>query len=226
MMDVEMASPVGPMIVTNYQDNLHHSIPQYGAEIDLCELLQTMTLSRPKSKSSHTATFQTICPLRKDLEGELARPAPFALPKANGDDAGTEDPAYHSDASESSNSNSTYAPSHIPISPMVTICHTPPACAFLQSILASVAPTSPALSPFPHPYPAEPLQTTGGAYLETILTHRALLSAFPPGHRGCPMALSEIAGALESRAWRADRDSDAEAVLAFRYEAQIAAMWL
>ncbi|KAH7921019.1 hypothetical protein BV22DRAFT_1132621 [Leucogyrophana mollusca] len=207
-----MSSPVGPMIVSNYEESHHHGIPAYGAEFDLCELLQTMSLSRGKSK---------------DPEAEFIPSAPYALPRGNEDDAGTEDPAYHSDASESSSSNSTYTPSPLPTSSIITTPTSPPACAFLQSILASLAPTSPALFPSPHPYPpAEPLQTTGGAYLETILTHRALLGAFPPGHKGCAVALSEIARALEVRAWRADRDSDAEAVVAFRYEAHVAAMWV
>jgi len=76
------------------------------------------------------------------------------------------------------------------------------------------------LSPFPYPYPvASAFQTTNGAYLDTILTHRSLLSAFPPGHRGCAVALQEIARAVELRAWQADRDADAEAVAALRQEA-------
>ena len=62
-------------------------------------------------------------------------------------------------------------------------------------------------------------QTTGGEYLEAIFTHRAVFNAYPPGHKSCAKGFSDIACALERRAWRADRDSDAEAVVAFRYEA-------
>ena len=80
------------------------------------------------------------------------------------------------------------------------------------------------LCPCPYPYPAaSALQTTNGAYLDTILTHRSLQSAFPPAHRGCAVALQEIARAIEVRAWQADRDGDAEAVAALRQEAFLAA---
>jgi len=125
----------------------------------------------------------------------------------------------------------------------------PAPCPFLQSTLASLAP-APAY-PAIEPYPARPqgeahahaqeegrgrgkgLTTTNGAYLETLLTHRALLGAFPPGHAGCGDALREIAREVEVRAWRAwdgewrpDWDGDAEAVAAFRQEAYLVDTWV
>ncbi|KAG6841411.1 hypothetical protein C0991_011305 [Blastosporella zonata] len=66
--------------------------------------------------------------------------------------------------------------------------------------------------------------TTGGEYLEAIFTHREILSSYPSAHHQCARGFSDIAYMLEQRAWRADRDADAEAVSAFRHEAwQIAA---
>jgi hypothetical protein len=61
--------------------------------------------------------------------------------------------------------------------------------------------------------------TTGGEYLETIFTHREILSAYPEAHRHCARGLSDIAYIMERRAWRADRDADPEAIVAFRHEA-------
>ncbi|KIJ65948.1 hypothetical protein HYDPIDRAFT_27161 [Hydnomerulius pinastri MD-312] len=215
-MDIEMTSPVGPMIAVNYDEDRGYGIPAYQAEVDLCELLQTMSLSKGKSKVPVT---------------EITSYVPYASQSANEHDAGTEDPAYHSDAWESSSSKSSSSDQHptesLPTSSIV-VHHSPlPACHFLQSILASLAPASPVLSPSPYPYPAaSAFQTTNGAYLDTILTHRSLLGAFPPAHKGCAATLQEIARALELRAWQADRDSDAEAVAAFRQESFLTASWL
>ncbi|KAG5637729.1 hypothetical protein H0H81_003439 [Sphagnurus paluster] len=61
--------------------------------------------------------------------------------------------------------------------------------------------------------------TTSGEYLEAIFTHREILAAFPAAHRECARGFSDMAGMLEHRAWRADREADAEAVAAFRHEA-------
>ncbi|KAG2158526.1 uncharacterized protein EDB93DRAFT_1237904 [Suillus bovinus] len=204
-MDIDMDSPVGPVIV-------------YGAEIDLCELLQTLSLSKGKTKApANDPTLPAV---------------PYALQRASEDAANTEDPAYHSDAESSSSKSSSCDPTpdttnHLPTS-SVTVPRSPlPACHFLQSILASLAPESHVLSPSPYPYPASShFRTTGGEYLDTILTHRALLSAFPPAHRGCATALQEIARAVEVRAWRADRESDAEAVATLRQEAFLTSTWL
>jgi len=146
-------------------------------------------------------------------------------------DASTEDPAYHSDASESSSSNSSSSDQphtdSLPISFAIGYPSQLPACHFLQSILAALVPESPVLSPSPYPYPAAgAFQTTNGVYLDTLLLHRSLLAAFPPAHKGCAPVLHEIARAIEVRAWQADRDSDAEAAAALRHEAYIITRWV
>lgn len=212
-----MDSPVGPLIVRDYDESHSHGISVYGAEFDLCQLLQTLSLSKGKTKApENDPTLSAV---------------PYALQRVSEDAANTEDPAYHSDAeSSSSKSSSCDLPTttnHLPTS-SITVPRSPlPACHFLQSILASLAPESHVLSPSPYPYPASShFRTTGGEYLDTILTHRALLSAFPPAHRGCAMALQEIARAVEMRAWRADRESDAEAVATLRQEAFLTSTWL
>jgi len=61
--------------------------------------------------------------------------------------------------------------------------------------------------------------TSGGDYLDTIFIHRSLFAAFPQVHRSCARCFSDIAYSMEKRAWRADRDADTEAVIAFRNEA-------
>ncbi|KAG0699473.1 hypothetical protein DFH29DRAFT_47286 [Suillus ampliporus] len=218
MMDIDMDSPVGPVIVTDYNESHSHGISVYGAEFDLCELLQTLTLSKGKTKAPEDDPTVPV--------------VPYALQRVNEDDANTEDPAYHSDAESSSSKSSSCDPTttttpHLPTSSIIVPPSPLPACHFLQSILASLAPESHVLSPFPYPYPASShFRTTGGEYLDMILTHRALLSAFPPAHRGCVVALQEIARAVEVRAWRADRESDAEAVATLRQEAYLTSAWL
>ncbi|KAG1738201.1 hypothetical protein EDB19DRAFT_1895683 [Suillus lakei] len=222
-MDIDMDSPVGPVIVTNYDESHSHGISVYGTEFDLCELLQTLTLSKGKTKAPENDPTVPV--------------VPYALQRASEDAANTEDPAYHSDAESSSSKSSscdltttttTTNNNNNPLTSSIIVPHSPlPACHFLQSILASLAPESHVLSPSPYPYPASShFRTTGGEYLDTILTHRALLSAFPPAHRGCAIALQEIARALEVRAWRADRESDAEAVATLRQEAFLTSTWL
>ncbi|KAK2463112.1 hypothetical protein APHAL10511_004767 [Amanita phalloides] len=76
-------------------------------------------------------------------------------------------------------------------------------CAYLQSIKSRL----------------DLFTTTGGGYLEAIFTHREICGAYPAGHTQCPRALSDIACALEQRAWRADREADGEAISTFRQEA-------
>jgi len=76
-------------------------------------------------------------------------------------------------------------------------------CAYLQSIKSQL----------------DLFATTGGGFLEAIFTHREIFAAYPAGHIQCPRAFSDIAYALEQRAWRADREADCEAVAAFRQEA-------
>ncbi|KZT21042.1 hypothetical protein NEOLEDRAFT_797687 [Neolentinus lepideus HHB14362 ss-1] len=66
----------------------------------------------------------------------------------------------------------------------------------------------------------------GGEYLDVIFTHRELLFAYPAAHRACARGFSDLARRLEVRAWRADREGDSEAVVAFRNEAwMIAERW-
>ena len=70
--------------------------------------------------------------------------------------------------------------------------------------------------------------TTGGEWLDVIFTHREVFNAYPQGHRECAVGFTDLASFLESREWRADRDSDAEAIAAFRHEAWViasAAAW-
>ncbi|KAG1804118.1 uncharacterized protein BJ212DRAFT_944948 [Suillus subaureus] len=218
MMDIDMDSPVGPVIVTDYDESHSHGISVYGAGIDLCELLQTLTLSKGKTKAPEDDPTVSV--------------VPYALQRASEDGANIEDPAYHSDAESSSSKSSscdlpTTTTNHLLPSSIIVPRSPLPACHFLQSILASLAPESHVLSPSPYPYPAAShFRTTGGEYLDTILTHRALLSAFPPAHRGCAIALQEIARAVEVRAWRADHESDAEAVANLRQEAFLTSTWL
>ncbi|TRM69065.1 hypothetical protein BD626DRAFT_4727 [Schizophyllum amplum] len=60
--------------------------------------------------------------------------------------------------------------------------------------------------------------TTNGEYLEAIFMHRQMYMVQPSAHAECAKAFGDLAGALEQRAWRADRDADSEAVAAFRTE--------
>ncbi|TFK50987.1 hypothetical protein OE88DRAFT_1660165 [Heliocybe sulcata] len=80
-------------------------------------------------------------------------------------------------------------------------------CGLLQAVQAQV----------------EACQTTGGEYLDIIFTHRELLFAYPAAHRTCSRGFTDLARQLEQRAWRADREGDSEAVVAFRNEAWIIA---
>ncbi|PPQ64948.1 hypothetical protein CVT26_015668 [Gymnopilus dilepis] len=108
------------------------------------------------------------------------------------DELMSEDPSYHSDsASESS--------SHEPSSNTKELY----GCAYLRTIQAQM-----------QDYP-----TTGGEYLDAIFTHREILFSYPPAHHDCARAFTDIAYLLETRAWRADREADTEAVTAFRHEA-------
>lgn len=82
-------------------------------------------------------------------------------------------------------------------------------CGLLQAILAQL---------FSDRYP-----TTGGEYLELIFTHREMLYAYPQAHRDCALAFSEVADRIERRQWRADREGDGEAAVAFRHEVALVA---
>lgn len=65
--------------------------------------------------------------------------------------------------------------------------------------------------------------STGGEYLDAIFVHREILFSQPAAHRDCALAFSDLAGILEKRPWRSDRDADSEAVAAFRHEAWVVA---
>ena len=83
-------------------------------------------------------------------------------------------------------------------------------CAYLQAIRTQL----------------EDYPTTGGEYLDVILTHREILHAYPAVHYECARGFSNLAYLLEKRAWRSDRDADTEAVTAFRHEAWVIASFL
>ncbi|KAF9047414.1 hypothetical protein BJ165DRAFT_1100687 [Panaeolus papilionaceus] len=80
-----------------------------------------------------------------------------------------------------------------------------PGCGYLQAIRGQI----------------EEYQTTGGEYLDSIFTHREIMSSYPSAHQKCSRAFTEISSVLEKRAWRADREADTEAVAAFRHEAWV-----
>jgi len=80
-------------------------------------------------------------------------------------------------------------------------------CAYLQAIRTQL----------------EDYPTTGGEYLDVILTHREILHSYPAVHHDCARGFSDLACLLEKRPWRSDRDSDIEAVTAFRHEAWVIA---
>lgn len=60
-----MTSPIGPMIATGCEETRRHEFPGYAAEVDLCNLLQSMTLSKRKTKkgSRGTNSNTTLCPV-------------------------------------------------------------------------------------------------------------------------------------------------------------------
>jgi hypothetical protein len=82
----------------------------------------------------------------------------------------------------------------------------PSGCAYLQAIRSSLDTDS--------------YRTTSAEYLETIFTHREVFASYPRGHADCARGFEELAGVLERRGWRADRDKDGEAAAAFRHEAR------
>jgi len=117
-------------------------------------------------------------------------------------------------------SNSSDAPRSA--APTATATATPAPCAFLDTLTRSYDPDAAADDDSSEVQ----VQTTCGAYLDLILIHRELFAARPSAHVGCPAAFSALAGALELRAWRADRDADTEAIAAFRHEAWMVAAWM
>ncbi|KAF9469628.1 hypothetical protein BDZ94DRAFT_1151242 [Collybia nuda] len=104
----------------------------------------------------------------------------------------SEDPSYHSDEGSDHSSLSSHSNNDESYG-----------CAYLQAIREQL----------------DKFATTNGEYLEAIFTHREILSSYPAAHHQCARGFSDIAFLLERRAWRADREADTEAVMAFRHEA-------
>ncbi|KAJ3572113.1 hypothetical protein NP233_g3294 [Leucocoprinus birnbaumii] len=165
-------------------------------EMDLCNLLQTMKLENPEA----------ISPVR--LQGASKHPN-FALPNAQDDPM--DEVNYHSDGgSEYSSSSSSSNASHTVskeaatnTTPILVGQSEPCGCSFLQTIRSQL-----------DSYP-----TTSGEYLDAIFVHREMFSSFPGAHRECARAFTDLAYSIEQRAWRADREADLDAVVAFRHEA-------
>ncbi|KAJ4487287.1 hypothetical protein C8J55DRAFT_507484 [Lentinula edodes] len=150
------------------------TITQEQFPMDLCELLQTLSLTGG-TKLNQKVSDIVESPKRADVQEDVTM---------------SDDPSCQSDIAKSEYSNtSTRSESY--------------GCAYLQAIQAQL-----------DTYP-----TTGGEYLEAIFTHREILSSYPQAHQECARGFSDLAYMLEQRAWRADRDADVEAVVAFRYEA-------
>jgi hypothetical protein len=57
----------------------------------------------------------------------------------------------------------------------------------------------------------EDCPTTGGEYLDFVLTHREILHSCPAVHHDCAQGFSDLACLLEKRPGRSDRDADIEA---------------
>jgi hypothetical protein len=83
-------------------------------------------------------------------------------------------------------------------------------CAYLQAIRTQL----------------EDCRTTGGEYLDVILTHREILHSYPAVHHDCARGFSDLACLLEKRPWGPDQDADTEAMAAFRHEAWVIASFL
>lgn len=65
-MDIEMTSPIGPMIATGCEETRGLEFPGYAGEVDLCNLLQSMSLAKRKTKKGSRGannTTTTLCPV-------------------------------------------------------------------------------------------------------------------------------------------------------------------
>ncbi|KAF9485985.1 hypothetical protein BDN70DRAFT_367228 [Pholiota conissans] len=182
----------------------HHFIgsDNDSVDMDLCDLLQTMKLDsrfdsrKPTEDAVHFALLPQSVTPPPSLQDELM------LEVAN----------YHSDAeSESSISSSSSETQQLAVKPKEDEKRLY-GCVYLQTIQAQLQ--------------AQGYPTTGGEYLDTIFTHREILFSYPAAHVHCARGLSDLAYELETRAWRADREADLEAVTAFRHEAWVIASQL
>jgi len=61
-MDIEMASPVGPLVAVAYDQDHTFGIPAYQSELDLCHLLQAMSLTKGKFKKGARDRNGGLCP--------------------------------------------------------------------------------------------------------------------------------------------------------------------
>lgn len=136
---------------------------------------------------------------KADIESEELKPAaPIDLQDAPmSDSSDSEDSIYQPSPSASSSSTATAG------------APPPCGCALLQHIHEAMR-----LGVY---------STTGGEYLDIIFTHREVFFAYPQGHRDCAIIFSNLAGDLERRDARPDRDGDADAANAFRHEAWVIA---
>lgn len=61
-----MTSPIGPVIATGYEETRRLEFPGYASEVDLCNLLQSMSLSKRKTKKGSRGANNgngTLCPV-------------------------------------------------------------------------------------------------------------------------------------------------------------------
>jgi len=61
--DIEMTSPVRPMIAANYDQDHAYGFPAYQSEVDICQLLQAMSLSKGKFKKGSRGRSNSLCPI-------------------------------------------------------------------------------------------------------------------------------------------------------------------
>jgi len=183
-----------------------HSRPTGMSELDfeLAALLDTLSLQQRITTTSQPAAAAATA------ASPASAPPTVTVSDIQMNDAG------NSQSGTTASSNSSDAPRS------ATVTATAAPCAFLESLtrsydLDAAADDSEEL---------HQVQTTCGEYLDLIFIHRDLFAGRPSAHAGCSAAFTSLARALELRAWRADRDADIEAIVAFRHEAWMIAAWM
>ncbi|KAF5355571.1 hypothetical protein D9758_006345 [Tetrapyrgos nigripes] len=169
---------------------------EHDMNAQLCDLLKTLSIGRCSDNGVESSIY---------IPGESVKPRDVQVPVQDVSmdmEGGNHTSDGTSQCSRNDNDN-TYTSPHPPHPPTEPQSPQFYGCAYLQAIQSQM----------------DAYQTTGGDYLEAIFTHREILCSFPPAHRECARAFTDIAFALERRAWRADREADTEAVVAFRHEA-------
>ncbi|KAK7472400.1 hypothetical protein VKT23_000515 [Stygiomarasmius scandens] len=163
--------------------------PEHDMNMNLCDLLKALSIGRGSNNGVESSIY---------IHGESPKPRDVPVPVQDEPMHMDDDQSHHSDTTSQSsrNDNISSRPTETP----ATQYH---GCAYLKAIQSQM----------------DSYQTTNGDYLEAIFTHREILCSFPPAHTECARAFSDIAFGLEHRAWRADREADTEAVVAFRHEA-------